>query len=100
MILFETEIEDTINAAIEHSARGQVLVLEPEICKEIVRNIQLSLQPVVARGKRPVVLTSAPIRRFVRKLLEVDLPQIAVLSYDELPQELTIQPLGRAALAA
>jgi type III secretion protein V len=47
-----------------------------------------------------VILTAGNIRRFVRKLVETDLPQVAVLSYDELPNELTIQPLGRACLAA
>jgi type III secretory pathway component EscV len=36
----------------------------------------------------------------VKKLIEIDLPGVAVLSFDELPPELTIQPLGRATVGA
>jgi hypothetical protein len=66
----------------------------------VINAIAQALQPVVASGKRPVVLTNSEIRRFVRKLLESDLPQTAVLSFDELPGELTVQPMGRAQIGA
>jgi type III secretion protein V len=98
VILLDPIIEDTIQSGIEHNVHGQVLSLEPEICRSIVQTIAGSLQPMVAKGKRPIVLTAPRIRRFVRKLLEIDLPQVAVLSYDELPNELSIQPMGRATL--
>ena len=100
VLLLDPVIEDTISSAIVHNANGQVLALEPEICRQVVLTIAASLQPMVAQGKRPVILTQQEIRRFVRKLLETDLPQVAVLSYDELPGDLTIQPMGRAMLDA
>jgi type III secretion protein V len=46
-----------------------------------------------------VILTHAEIRRYLRKLLEEDLPDVAVLSFSELPPQLTVQPLGRVALS-
>jgi type III secretion protein V len=100
VVLLDPVIEDTIASGIAHSAHGQTLSLDPEICRTIITTVAQTLQPVVAKGKRPVVLTNSEIRRFVRKLLETDLPQVAVLSFDELPAELTIQPMGRAQLAA
>jgi type III secretion protein V len=100
VLLLEPLIEDTIRGAIERTDSGQVLTLEPELCRTIVSTIHAAIQPAMAKGKKPVVLTGAGIRRFVRKLLEVDLPQVAVLSYDELPSELTVQPLGRACLSS
>jgi type III secretion protein V len=100
VVLLDPVIEDTIADGIRVTAHGQTLSLPPELCREITVTIAKSLQPVVATGKRPVILTNAEIRRFVRKLLETDLPQVAVLSFDELPAELQIQPLGRAQLSA
>jgi type III secretion protein V len=38
------------------------------------------------------------IRRYVRKLIEPELYELPVLSYQELAQEVTIQPLGRVNL--
>ncbi len=99
VVLLDPMIEDTISSGITHNTHGSVLSLEPEICRQIVQTVLSSLQPMVAKGKRPVVLTNAEIRRYVRRLLEVDLPGVAVLSYDELPLELNIQPMGRAQIA-
>jgi hypothetical protein len=46
-------------------------------------------------GAAPVILTSALVRRPLRNLIEKEFPWLAVLSYQELAPELTIQPLGR-----
>ena len=42
-----------------------------------------------------MVLTSVEIRRFLRKLIEDELPNLPVVSYQELPFDIKIQPLGR-----
>ena len=48
-----------------------------------------------AAAQRPVLLTSMDIRRYLRKLLEQDLYELPVLSYQELTNEINIQPLAR-----
>ena len=42
-----------------------------------------------------MILTSAEIRRYVRRLVEGEHPRLAVLSYQELSAETQLQPLGR-----
>ncbi|MCC7383661.1 MAG: type III secretion system export apparatus subunit SctV [Deltaproteobacteria bacterium] len=100
VVLLDPVIEETVMSGISSNQHGQVLAIEPQICREIVQAVLSALQPVVAKGKRPVLLTNSEIRRYVKKLVEVDLPSVAVLSFDELPLDLTIQPMGRASLAA
>jgi type III secretion protein V len=39
------------------------------------------------------------IRRYVRKMIEQDLYELPVLSYQELTQEVNIQPLARVELS-
>ena len=46
-----------------------------------------------------VVLTQPDIRRFVKKLIETELPDLSVVSYAELLPEIAIRPLGRASIA-
>ena len=48
----------------------------------------------------PVILTSSDVRRAVRGLVAPRFPRVAVLSYDELPPETPVRPVGRLALAA
>ena len=51
-----------------------------------------------ASAQQPVVLTSPDIRRYFRRLVEMEFPYLAVLSYQELTPEMSIQPLARIAL--
>jgi type III secretion protein V len=98
VVLLDPLIEDTIRSSVQSIRGGVCLALEPEIARAVVRAVARTLSPVVQAGLRPVVLTTAEVRRFVRKLLETDLPDVAVLSFEELPPELTIQPMGRAVI--
>jgi type III secretion protein V len=45
------------------------------------------------------VLTQPDIRRFVRKLLEAELPDLTVVSFAELLPEVSLRPLAKAHLA-
>ena len=46
-----------------------------------------------------MLLTQPDIRRYVRKLLEPELPDVRVISFAELLPEIAIKPLGRATVA-
>jgi type III secretion protein V len=98
VLLLDPIIEDTIESGIQRTLRGSVLTLDPEITRAIIRSIAGALEPVVRKGTYPVILTSSKVRRLVRKIIETDLPEVAVLSFDELPPRLMVQPMGRAAI--
>lgn len=38
------------------------------------------------------------VRRYVKKLIEIDIPDAAVLSYQELTQEINLQPLAKISI--
>ncbi|HET7856627.1 MAG TPA: FHIPEP family type III secretion protein, partial [Gaiellaceae bacterium] len=48
--------------------------------------------------RRPVILTDADARSFVRRVLEPELPGVAVLSYSELDPDVNVQPIARISL--
>ena len=56
---------------------------------------ELSHLPPLAR--RPAILTTAGARRWVRRALEPELPQMPVLSYLELPHDINVMPIARIA---
>ncbi len=98
VVLLDAAIEDLVRGAITHTTNGSYLALEPELQHAVLASIAKAVQPVAKAGVRPLILTSAEIRRYVRKLVEGELPEVAVLSFQELPAQLTIQPLGRVSL--
>ncbi|MEW6605859.1 MAG: type III secretion system export apparatus subunit SctV [bacterium] len=93
--LLDPQIEEMVSNAIQHTPSGNYLALVPEITYEILDAIKKEIQNLPATAQKPVILTSQEIRRYVRKLVEIQFPHLAVLSYQELTPEITIQPLGR-----
>jgi type III secretion protein V len=98
VVLLDPMIEDTIRGAISRTAAGSYLTLAPAAARDIVRSVQRAHESASAPSN--VVLTQPDVRRFVRKLLEIDLPEIRVVSYAELLPEIAIRPVAKASLAS
>jgi type III secretion protein V len=89
--LLDPVIEETVREAIQRTATGSYLALEPALSRDITKAVGAA----VAGQSAPVVLTTADIRRYVRRLVEAEHPQVAVVSYQELSPDAKLQPLGR-----
>lgn len=98
--LLDPEIEEMIRGAIRKTDKGNYLALEPEITQDIVESVgkEIASHPLPPGAKPPVVLTISEVRRYFRKIIELEFPQLAVLSYQELSENLRIQPIARIAL--
>ncbi|MFK4532097.1 type III secretion protein V [Bradyrhizobium ottawaense] len=92
------EVEDTVRKAIRQTSAGSYLALDPRTTQQIVVTIKDAASSPESLPCKPVLLTSIDIRRYVRKLVEVDLYELPVLSYQELTPDISIQPLARIAL--
>jgi len=95
-VLLEPQIEEAIRAAVSRTPAGSFLTLAPAAARDVVSAVRRALQSSETPG---IVLTQPDIRRFVRKLLELDLRDVRVVSYAELLPEVAIRPVGRATLA-
>ncbi|WP_159910917.1 type III secretion system export apparatus subunit SctV [Pantoea sp. 18069] len=96
--LLAPAVEDTVRSAIRQTSAGSYLALDPAVSKALVDNIKKTVGDIGASQQRPVLLTSMDIRRYMRKMIEQDLYELPVLSYQELTQEINIQPLARVDL--
>jgi type III secretion protein V len=96
--LLAPNVEETVRGAIRQTSAGSYLALDPAISKKLVENIKKTVGDLSAAAQKPVLLTSMDIRRYLRKMIEQDLYDLPVLSYQELTQEINIQPLARIEL--
>lgn len=93
--MLDPEIEDVIRGAIRRTQTGTYLSLDPNIAHDILEAIRREIEELPPTAQKPVVITDAEVRRFVRKMVELEFPELTVLSYQELASELNIQPVGR-----
>ncbi|WP_315124561.1 type III secretion system export apparatus subunit SctV [Comamonas antarctica] len=96
--LLAPSVEDTVRGAIRQTSAGSYLALDPAVSKALVENIKKTVGDIGASQQKPVLLTSMDIRRYLRKMIEQDLYELPVLSYQELTQQINIQPLARVDL--
>ncbi|MFC4160064.1 type III secretion system export apparatus subunit SctV [Chitinimonas lacunae] len=96
--LLAPNVEDTVRGAIRQTSAGSYLALDPAVSKRLVENIKRGVGDLAASAHKPVLLSSMDIRRYLRKMIEQDLYDLPVLSYQELTQEINIQPLARIEL--
>ncbi|MCP5509071.1 MAG: type III secretion system export apparatus subunit SctV [Chlamydiales bacterium] len=96
--MLDPEIEDMVRGAIKQTSAGSYLALDPDAVQLISTAMRQVITPTPPEGQPPVIITNMDVRRFVRKLIEGDFPELPVLSYQEIVSEIRIQPLGRVQL--
>lgn len=97
--LLDPEIEDMVRGAIKQTSAGSYLALDPDSTQLILHGMRSIIVPTPVGGQPPILLTAMDVRRFVRKLIEGEYPDMAVISYQEIVPEIRIQPLGRVQLS-
>ena len=93
--LLAPNVEETVRSAVRQTSAGSYLALDPAVGKRLVENVRKTVGDLPTSGQRPVLLASMDIRRYLRKLIEQDLHDLQVISYQELTTEVNIQPLAR-----
>lgn len=96
--LIDPEIEDVIRGAIRHNSTGSFLSLDPTIVQDILEAIRKEITKMPPTAQQPVIVTDMELRRFVRKMVELEFQNLVVLSYQELTPELNIQPIGKISM--
>ncbi|ULJ74460.1 type III secretion system export apparatus subunit SctV [Rhizobium gallicum] len=93
------DAEDTVRNAIRQTSAGSYLALDPGTTRQILDKVRNAMGEVGQQQHTPVLLTSIDIRRYLRKIIEVDLYGLSVLSYQELTPDIYVQPLARISLS-
>ncbi len=96
--LLAPAVEDAVRNAIRQTSGGSYLALDPGISRQLLDSIKSTVGDISRSMQKPVLLTSMDIRRYMRKMIEQDLYELPVLSFQELTQEINIQPLARVEL--
>ena len=101
VILVDPMIEDTVRRAVTRTPAGAFLTLPPAAARDVVASLRRAAGEAAGQSSppaAPVFLTQPDIRRFMRKLVETELPDALVVSFAELLPEVTLRPLARANL--
>ena len=99
VLMLDPAAEQLVRQAVQQTATGSYLALGPDDTRRLGDAAEHALQAAGPALKVPVVVASMDVRRYVRRLLEPRMPQVVVLSYQEIGSHLTLQTVGRLGLA-
>lgn len=88
------KVEDFIRESIQKTDQGVYLNLEPNLAQRIIEGTQTLVEKVTNEGYQPIILCTPVIRRHLRHLLERFMPQVIILSNNELTSQIQIRSLG------
>ena len=94
VIVVHPKVEELITQSIQKTATGSYPVLKPDSVNRMLDSLGNVHQQLVAEGTSHVILASPKIRLAVRKLIAFNFPDIAVLSLNEIPNEIMIESVG------
>ncbi|WP_207942444.1 flagellar biosynthesis protein FlhA [Enterococcus sp. DIV2402] len=94
VVVIHPKIEDIIMQSIQKTATGSYPVLKPETVSQILESLGNTHQHLMMENIPHVILASPKIRLAFRKLISFNFPDIAVLSLNEIPNEMMIETVG------
>ncbi len=90
------EVETFITKALQNQKEAvQTLGLSPQVLKELNEVIENYVEKFRMLGYPPVIITSATIRPYFYRLINSSFPDLAVLSYSELPSNIEVEFIDR-----
>jgi type III secretion protein V len=93
--LLDPSLEQAIRGGIRHTASGSKLSLDPETSQAVVESFRRAFARVDLSETRPIVLAQMEVRYFVKRLIALEYPDVPVLSFQELPSDIRVQPVGQ-----
>ena len=97
-ILMDPSLEETIRKSVRQTSAGAFLALDPDTTQRFVRAVGEAMGKYKTHTQRPVLMASMDIRRYVRRLVEGDFYELAVIAYQEVTPEISVQPINRIKL--
>lgn len=93
-VLLSPDVEDVLRQATRNSSQGEYLELDQDYEQQLLDNLASITGAWGTNKQAPVLVTTADVRRQLRKLIEDEFFSLPVFSFTELSQHYKVQPVG------
>ncbi|HEX3026324.1 MAG TPA: flagellar biosynthesis protein FlhA [Clostridia bacterium] len=97
VLTVDPQIEKMITSAVRQTDGGTYLALDPDKAQTVINSLSEQVAQFEKAGIPPVVLASPVVRMYFKKMTEQVMPDLTVVSYNELENDVRIQALGAVA---
>ena len=94
VLTLDPGLEQLIIENIRQTSRGSYIALDPATTQTIFGKLQKEIAKITSMGLDPVILTSPIVRTYFKRLVDPIVPNLTVLSYNEIDTSVELQSVG------
>ena len=93
-LMLSYELEDTLTKAIQHTEHGSYLAIDPKLAQRLITELTRAVETVMQQQQAPLLVTSPLTRPHIKRVTESYIPQLVVLSHNDIVANVRIRNLG------
>jgi len=94
VVTLDPALEDRIRAGFDHTERGLFIRMSPPAIEATCKLIAKEIEKLTLQNRPAIVLVSPQIRAALRQMTQPHLPQLVVLSYNEVTRDTAIESVA------
>jgi flagellar biosynthesis protein FlhA len=98
LLTLDRTIEETIAAGIIQTDQGQQLSVEPEFVRSLIASLNHQLLELAKNSSNSILLCSPLIRYQLKMLVDRFIPNVTILSHNEIGQNISVKSVGTVRL--
>ena len=99
VMTFDSRLEEIVSNSLLQTEQGVQLVMDPQSASKMISNIAQQIESHPEIAGQPILLTSPTVRRHIFKLVSRFIPQLIVLSHNEITADARVQSVATVELA-
>ena len=98
VMTFDSKLEEYVANSLLQTEQGVQLVMDPQSASKMISNIAQQIENHPEIAGQPILLTSPTVRRHIFKLVSRFIPQLIVLSHNEITADVKVQSVASVGL--
>jgi flagellar biosynthesis protein FlhA len=98
VVTLDQTLENMLMEAIEQNENGTYLSIDPIKQQGILASLASEVRKLMQMGELPIVVTAPIVRLYFKKMAAQAIPDLIVLSYNEIESDIDIQSAGMVSI--
>lgn len=94
VVTLDQTLENHLLESIDSNEAGGFMSIDPMLQQSIVSSITEEVRKLLQLGEQPIILTVPIVRFYLKRLMDSMIPELIVLSYNEIEPDVQIQSVG------
>ncbi|MDO4800358.1 MAG: FHIPEP family type III secretion protein, partial [Bacillota bacterium] len=94
VVTLDQTLEGMLLDSIEHGDAGSCLAIDPITQQGLIQAIADEVRKLLQLGEQPIVVTAPIVRFYLKRMTEGVIPDLIVLSYNEIESTIDVQSAG------